>query len=403
MTNKRITSETDKLRGVFAGIQTSERPWISIFAQMHDHAMTLAGIPTKKYYRDARLFVDVVAEVSAYYELDSQSLGADVFNFEIEGMGGKMVFGENSMPTIDFRDPLVKSPEDLRQLRTPDFHRDGRLPFALGCMKYGKEYGIFQGIFCAPFSMAVGMRSFPALIRDMRKQPKFAHDLLTFIIDEVLVPYLKVQKDELGLTFSVGADAWCSIPNLSVKEMKEWVVPYNQRLFAKAKEFGMTVSTFSGDYCEERLEKFDIDVLYGAFEVQIASQGTPSIMLAMGRWQDFPLEPVVKFLDKYKRQGIRVAVSAGVNARLLRDGPVNKIVDYIKRIVDTFARDHDLTMSLANIPADTPSEHIHAAVAATHTYGLKPIAADLNIIKLKVPEKEPFAEWKKRKIAQTAP
>ncbi|MFC1986294.1 uroporphyrinogen decarboxylase family protein [Chloroflexota bacterium] len=402
MTNERIGTEAAKAGGVFAGILTSERPWIPIFAQMHDHAMTLAGVPAKKYFSDARLFVDTVAEVAAYYEIDGLKFGADVFNYEVEGLGGKMVYGENSMPTIDFRDPLVKAPEDLRRLKTPDFHRDGRFPYALDCMKYGKEYGDYQGAFCAPFSMAVGLRSFPALIKDMRKQPKFAHELLTFIVDEVLIPYLKVQKDELGLTFSLGADAWCSIPNLSVKEMKEWVVPYNQRLMARAKGFGMTTISISGDYCEERLEKFDIDVLYGSFEVEIASQGIPSIMLAMGRWHEYPLEPVVKFLDKYKQQGIRVAVSAGVNARLLRDGPVDKIVDNVKRFIDAFAQDHDLTMSLANIPADTPSEHVHAAVAATHTYGLKPIAADLNKIKLELPEREPFAEWKKKKMAQAA-
>jgi uroporphyrinogen-III decarboxylase len=400
MTNEKIGTEATRARGLFAGLLTSERPWIHVTAQMHDHAMTLAGVPARKYYWDARLLVDTIAEVTAYYEMDGMNAGSDVYNFEIEGLGGKMIYGENSMPTIDFRDPLVKATEDLRRLKTPNFHRDGRLPYALDCMKYGKEYGAYRGFFCAPFSMAVGLRSFPALIRDMRKQPKFAHELLTFIVDEVLVPYLKVQKDDLGLTLSLGADAWCSIPNLSVKEMKEWVVPYNERLMAKAKEFGVMAVLTSGDYCEERLEKFDIDVLYGSFEVEIASLGIPSIMLAMGRWQEYPLEPVVNFLDKYKQQGIRAAIHAGVNARLLRDGPVDKIVDNVKRFVDAFARDHELNIFLANIPADAPANNIHAAIAAAHIYGLKPIAANLNKIKFELPKREPFAEWKKKKMAQ---
>ncbi|MFC1967403.1 uroporphyrinogen decarboxylase family protein [Chloroflexota bacterium] len=399
MTNEKKGPEAAEVEGVFGGSLDSHQPWVNVIVQMCDHAMILAGVPAKQYYRDGKLYIDTVAEVGNYYGVDGLNAIADIYNFEVEALGAKMVYSDNAMPTIDSRDPLVKTPEDLRRLKTPDFHRDGRLPFALDCIKYAQEYNTYQGAFCGPFSMAVGLRSFPVLIRDMKKRPEFAHELFTFIVDEVLVPYLKVQKDELGVDFALGPDAWCSVPNLSLKEMNEWVVPYNRRLVAKAKEFGMQATIPSGDYCEERLEKFDTDLLYGSFEVEIASQGAPSIMLAMGRWHEYPLEPVVKFLDKYKQQGIRADVLAGVNANLLRNGPVDKIVDNIKRLVDAFARDHELAIFLANIPIDTPPDHVHAAVAAVHTYGLKPIAADLNKIDFKPPERETFAEWKKKKTA----
>jgi hypothetical protein len=197
------------------------------------------------------------------------------------------------------------------------------------------------------------------------------------------------------MTLCVGADAWCAVPNLSVEAMKEWVVPYIQLLAEKAQACGVEVMCVSGDYCEEQLEKFDVTVLHGSFDVEVAAQGTPSLLLLMGRWQDYPLEPVRDYTARYRKRGIRVPIAAGVNARLLRDGPVEKIVSTVRRYIDAFARDHELNVLLSNIPADTPPDHVHAAIAAVHTFGRKPIAANLDEIPFEMPVRESFQEWKK--------
>ena len=92
---------------------------------------------------------------------------------------------------------------------------------------------------------------------------------------------------------------------------------------------------------------------------------------------------------------MRLSIIASLNARLLRDGPVEKIVDTVKRFIDMLGRDHNLAISLANVPADTPSPHIHTAVAATHTYGHFPIAPNLDDIPFQPPQREPFEEYRK--------
>lgn len=383
--------KTGDLKGYFANLK---RPWVPVFAQMHDHAMALAGVPARIFYEDARTFIDTMAQVAVYYDMDNLMPLADVYNYEIEGMGARMIYSDNAMPTIDFRDPLVKEPDDLLKLKTPDFYHDGRLRYALDCAKFGTEYGVYQSRFCAPFSMAVGMRSYQLLIRDMRRQPEFAHRLFSFIVDEVLIPYLKVQKEYCGITSARGADAWASVPNFSVNDLKEWVVPYNRRLIAKAGELGISANCNSGDYNEERLEKFDVNILHGSFDVEVASQGRPTLFLGMGRWEEYPLEPVRDYTARYRNQGTKVRIIAGVNARLLRDGPIEKIVDNVRRFIDTFARDHELTIFLANLPMDTPAEHAHAAIAAAHTYGGKPIADNLDEIEFSIPERESFRQWK---------
>lgn len=371
---------------------------IQIAAQCHDHTMTLAGVPAKKYYFDAKTNVEVGALVAGYYGLNSMSIGFDAYNIEIEALGGKMIYGENSMPTIDFRDPLIKGPEDLKRLKRKEinFYEDGRFPFVLEMENLLLEYGYGMNMFCSPFSMAVGMRGFPALIKDMRKRPKFAHELFTFIVDDVLTPWIKVQNENNDALMATGADAWACVPNLSIKEMMDWVVPYNLKLSKNTKKFGVLAMNVSGDYDEERLEKFDPKILHGSFDVEIASQGAPALFLAMGRWHEYPLEPVLDYTAKFRAKGQTMTIVAGVNARLLRDGPADKIVDNIKRFIDTFARDHNLTIFLSNIPADTPSDHIHAAVAATRTYGQLPIADNLDEIEFEMPKKEPYKEWMKK-------
>ena len=356
--------------------------------------MYLAEVPAKDFYSDLNLNFEVGGLVGKYYDLDSPIGGHDAYNIEVEAVGGKLIYGENSMPTIDFRQPLIKNYEDLEKLKNKkiDFQNAGRFPMILNCT--GSMVG-GNAIFCSPFSLAVGLMGFPKLIRAMKKDPKLYHGVMSFVVDDVLAPWIRIQNKKLGNLMGIGADAWASVPNLSPKEMMEYIVPYNQRLEKKCRAFGVMVMNVSGDYCEERIEKFDPKILHDSFDVEVASVGgNPAIFLAMGRWHEYPLEAVRDYTEKYRKEGKGVSITAGINARMLRDGPVEKIVDNVKRFIDAFARDHSLNIFLSNVPADTPSEHIHAAVAATHTYGKFPIADDLDDIELKIPTKKSFKEWR---------
>jgi len=384
--------------GLGTALGGSDKGCVPLAVQMHDHAMVLAGVPAKTFFYDAKTNLATCALVSGYYGFDSLAAGYDGYNIEIEALGGKLVYGENAMPTIDFRDPLIKRPEDLEKLKNKkvNFRKDGRFPLALEHSNLSLEYGFSVAMFCSPFSMAVGMRGFPALYRDIRKNPKFYAELITFIVDDVIIPWIKVQNEDTGNLMAVGADAWASIPNLSVKEMMDWVVPYNQRLIQKTKKYGIIIMGSTGLYSEERAEKFDPKILHGSFDVELASSSVPAIMFLQGHANEYPLQSVRDYTAKAREQGKKFSVSATINAQLLRDGPVDKIVNKIKETIDMFARDHEFNIILGNIPTDAPSDHIHAAVAAVHTYGKLPIAENLDEIQFKMPKKEPFNEWRKK-------
>lgn len=366
-------------------------------AQMHDHSMTLAGVPAQRFYDEAETNVKVGAAVAAYYGLDSPQAIGEMYNSEAEAMGQKMIRGEHSMPTIDFREPLINERGDLLKLKPPDWLASSRVRYTLDVIKLGTAMGLTSGLFCAPFSLAVGIRSYPKLIRDMKKDPKFAQDLFTCLVDEIVPSYLKVEKEYSGVSMATGSDAWAAYPNLSPEMMEEWVVPYARRLAQNCQQFGMVVEFYGGgDYCEERPEKFDRDILYKCLDVQTKLfGGKPALFLLMGRWHEYPLQPVAEYLSRYKEKGVRATILAAVNARLLRDGPIAKIVDNIKRYIDVLGRDHDLLLSLANIPADTPSEHVHAAVAAARAYGRLPIAENLDEVDFHLPKRESFQDYLK--------
>ncbi|MGD8263668.1 MAG: hypothetical protein PVJ22_15000, partial [Desulfobacterales bacterium] len=90
-------------------------------------------------------------------------------------------------------------------------------------------------------------------------------------------------------------------------------------------------------------------------------------------------------------------VTAGVDATLLQGGPVEAIVERIRKYIDVLARDGRCAIYLNQIPADTRPEHVHAAVAACHTLGKYPIAENLDDVKVEIPERESFSEFLYRK------
>jgi hypothetical protein len=65
------------------------------------------------------------------------------------------------------------------------------------------------------------------------------------------------------------------------------------------------------------------------------------------------------------------------------------------------ARDGRCAIYLNQIPADTPPEHVHAAVAACRTLGKYPIAENLDEIKVEIPERESFAEFLRRESSNS--
>jgi len=376
------------------------------FAQMHEHVQYITKVPPGEFFlTDATCMVQAFRQVSDWYGMDLPVAFTDIYNYEAEALGAEMVYGDIDMPTINYSDPLIKEPGDLDRINLDLTIDSGRLRYLADNVRGLKEYCDLPRIlpFCAPFSLAVGLRSYPRLIRDMRKDPKFAHELFTWITDEVHPRIIRIMREETGARLGMAADAWSCFPNLTPEMIENWVVPYNTRLRKNARKQGMLVSVIaSSDYCEENPERFDRDTMefcWRAFSRAAlgnwVKKGSP--IMGMGRTQEWPLEWLRDYAtrDLVKFYGNRFVV-AGYNARFMREGPVEVIVDFTKRIIDVLGREGKLLIFFSQIPASTPPEHVHAAIAAVKTYGKYPIAENLDDVKFEMPRFEPFDQWQKK-------
>jgi hypothetical protein len=172
---------------------------------------------------------------------------------------------------------------------------------------------------------------------------------------------------------------------ITLEMMDEYVVSYVQRLRQNLGDKVVTRGNW-GDSRSGDPERFMAQKLK-------CSPGFLSVLDP--DLNNLDLERVKAFADNHD-----VFVTAGVDATLLCKGPPAAIVERIKDYIDTPGRDGRFAIYLNQIPAETPPEHIHASVAACHTYGRFPIAQNLNDIDFRVPERERFADFLDRKNQQ---
>ncbi len=396
-----------QLEGIARLVATlvSHADYPPIFGQMPEHVQYLTKVPPKEYYyTDPEKVVEAYKLVSAWYGMDFSLAGTDAYVNEAEAMGAKMIYSDMDMPTIDFSDPLIKEPRDIDKVNT-DFTIDaGRLRYLAASVAGFPKCGLPKLVpCCAPFSLAVAVRSYPKLIRDMRKDPKFAHELFTWITDVVQPHFMKVLNKETGVRIALAADAWAAFPNLTLEMLEEWVVPYNARYRGNSMRKGFAVlPVAAADYCEENSDKFDRTTMEACWRELARTvmgakikKGLPIGL--MGRTMEWPLEWLQDYAmhNKVPLYGKRPIILS-FNARFLREGPAEVIVEWVKRIIDECGREGRLVPFIAQIPAATPPEHVHAAVAAIKTYGRYPIAENLDDVKFEMPEFEPFDVWLKK-------
>ncbi len=365
---------------------SSKGAGIVIGAQSNDHSAHLAGVSTKRFFTDASTFARVQLLVTEYYQFDVLSHFWDVYNIEAEALGQKIIYHPGGIPDIDRSQPLIRTPADLDRISPPDPFTSGRMPWIREFNKIFLETtGKLERVyFTTPFSIAVNIRGYENLVMDMFERPRFVHRLLEFLCDEVIAPFVEVLRSEVGNPDLVmdGRDAWASPPMITLDMMDKYGVTYTERLRAKLVDQLITRGNW-GDAKSGDIERFFSQKMR-------CSPGSLSV-LDPDLYEVGP-ERVKAYADKH-----HAFVTAGVDATLLQRGPVEAIVERIKLYIDKMARDGRCMIHLNQIAAETPPEHIHAAVAACHTYGRHPIPDNLEDIHFVMPARESFSEFIRNK------
>lgn len=355
---------------------------ITIGAQSNDHSAHLAGVPNNLFFTSAEIFSRVQLLVTEYYNLDVPINFWDVYNVEAEALGQRIEYPPNGLPDVNRSRPLIASPSDLDHIAPPNPKTAGRLPWIRNVNRHFLERTgkLDRVYFTAPFSLAVNVRGYENLVIDMYDRPDFVHRLLEFLCDEVLIPHLELMRDEIKMPELLmdGRDAWASPPMITLDMMETYIVRYTDRL---RKKLGGNVIT-RGNWGDAKCRNID-----RFFSQKLRCSPGSLCVLDPDLYEVGP-EQVKKFADRYN-----ATVAAGVDAVLLQNGPVEAIVERIKLYIDKLGRDGRCTIHLNQIPAETPPENIHAAVAACRFYGQLPIVDNLDDMPFELPRRESFTEF----------
>ncbi len=369
-------------------------------AQMHDHCMTVARVPAHKYYTDAELLVSTQMAVERWYSMDGYIITYDVYNYEVEALGARMIYSDNAMPTVDLAHPLISTPADLAALRPLDVTR-GRIPMFVEVVRLVTERApglLAAGMFCSPWSMMCALMGYPAAVRALRRQPEFARDVLAYEENDVILPFIAAQARACSVKSFTGADAWSAYPILSLPMIREWVLPSAQRMRALGKARGWNVSAASaaGDYCEEDPDKFDKQILFECLDVmnQNPIMNMRMAQALMGRTQDWDPHWLVEYArSRGGRSPLPIIYS--INGRFIRDVKPEELAERVRGWIDVMGRDGKFMIGVGNIPADTAPLNVFTAIAAARTYGKYPIAADLSKVPFELPRFPEFDTWLK--------
>ena len=369
----------ERIARIFRG----EAQAVPILAQINEHVVKLCGGDMREAYTNAEKFVEMNLAVFEYYQLDMPGFYYDIYNIEAEALGQRLTWESDRMPDIDRRNPLIREHSDLDRLRPPDFKRSARMPFVLEVMRRSHELGLPVRVrFCSPFSLAVNVRGIENLLVDILTAPQFAHRLLTFLTDEILVPWVRTQREATGQPNASGngADAAASPPIVNVEILEEFVMPYVARMNEKAGNV-TSMGYWGYSYLYKHPEKF-----YKMLGL-MASVSPGALMCMDPDVAKTGPEPYAEYA-----RGKKMSLMLGLDTLLLQNGPLSSIVERCRRYVLAGARAERLVLFFNDVSVLTPPQNVHTAIAAIRHFGKLPIE-DRPLESFQPPEAESFASF----------
>lgn len=330
---------------------------VPVYAEMHEFAMKELGVTARAFYSTPDLMIYGVLESTEKYGIDVPYADYDVYNIEAEALGQTLVWHDDFMPDVDRGKPLITAPDDLGQIKTPDFTSDGRSAKIIEAFHlFLDATGIQPTLgFCAPFSLAANIRGVENLIMDMMVNPDFARELFLRLTEEVLAPWILHQKAHFPDAISiVGSDATASLPILSPSIISEWVVPSILHLQALCGP-GIHVPNWVGEsFLQDPAPMLDLKLSVSGDYIE----GQDPDVARLGP------ERYLRYAQEHD-----TALQLGVGAAFLAQNTPAEVTARVKHYLE-IGKQHDrFALFFCNMGATTPPKNVQAAVEAVHTYG----------------------------------
>lgn len=246
---------------------------------------------------------------------------------------------------------------------------------------------------CSPFTMAVLIRGYVNFLRDMRRDPAFAHRLLEFLSMEVVVPWIDKMVEATRTAIVVMSDAWASAPNMTTQIVREFCLPYVEKVI-RATNSSMRTVMDSGSWGEKEVaeprEILDVKMDMMTHGNSLKSLRPFFLLVWNEDYEVVGVPPMRAYAEEKK-----VCLMLNVRPDLIEEGPIERIVGNIVKLIVEGAGKGRFALLINLVPVGTPVEHAHAAVAAIKQFGAYPVGS-LDPSSFKMPSLEPFDDWMRR-------
>jgi uroporphyrinogen decarboxylase len=386
----------DGFERLIAGIfGTPDR--VPVIVQPYTYAMAMSGLSARRFFAEPVPFINASCNMASYFGFDFWSPVFDFYNIELDALGQKLIWREGSEPDVDTTAPLVTGEEALRTLRPPVAGKDGRMPYVLEAYRrYMDIMGLPPMCYCcAPLTMAVLIRGYVNFLRDMRRNPGFAHRLMEFLSMEVVVPWIDKMVEVTKGQVVVMSDAWASAPNMTTEMVREFCLPYVEMII-RATNSAMRTVVDSGSWGEKDVRD-PHEILDIKMEMMTGGNGfkalRPFFLLV---WNEDYEGVGIHALRAYAEEK-KVCLMLNIRPNLLEEGPAGRVVETVRGLIKEGAGDGRFGLLVNLVPVGAPVENVHAAVAAVKQFGKYPIASDLDGLRYSPPEFLPFDEWMRKR------
>jgi len=324
-----------------------------ITAQMHEHAIKVTGLSGKEIYTNPKKLVNGIISVYKKYNFNYPVLGYDVYNIEAEALGQEINFIKTGAPQLNHNNNLIKSKNDFKKINIRNIdQKKARLSYVIEATKiYTDKTGITPPLqFTAPFSLAAQLYGIEKLLMKIMTDPGFAEELFSRVTNDVIIPWIKFQKEKFPKAKLVlGADALTSPPNLSICLIEKFVVPYIKKIKnICGPEVGIV--NWWGDSYFKNPKRF----------FQLKQSVSPNNKIL--RIQDPDLAKLN--IDKVVNYSIKnnMSLTFGFGASFLTQANLDSIKARASEYVEKGKKAKNFTLYLCNISKDTPEEKIYQVI-----------------------------------------
>lgn len=366
---------------------------VPVLIQPYLYAMSLNGLSCKRFFCEPVPFIHASWNMARYFGADAFSPVFDFYNIEAEALGQSLAWDEQREPAVNTHDPLIKEKKDLNGLKPPIPGHSGRMPYVIEAYSRYNEIMKMPPICycCSPFTMAVLIRGLKKIVVDMYRDPGFAHDLMEFLSMEVAVPWIRKMISETGTSMVVMSDAQASPPIVSPKIIREFCLPYIEKIISLTSTPQCTVidtGIWGESHVKDPREILDIkmDMMISGNNLDFMR---PYYLLV---WQEDYERVGIPLIRSYADEK-KVCLMLNVQYDALRMGTPETISERVRKMIKEGAGKGKFAVLINMVPINTPIENIHAAVEAVKQFGKYPIPDDLDMQTFRKPVFPAFSEW----------